>query len=515
MADPESGTFSSIFGGNTGLTYDALKNRRAIAAALAARRMKLPTTIGEGMTYFGESLNEALGNYRLNQAEQAYAAKQAALQKGLEADPEAMAPPLASGGATPSPAPPAPAGPMVSANASLDTSAGDPGAVAPGSDPGTTVFDRPPPPGAMPGSVVMADGAEGQPLPPNPPIVTDIKPRPIEPTFPPVNTAPPPSLGRTPLPADANTIPEITAPVMPPMGPRERKAFSVMNSTDDPNTKAVAKAVMDQERQRRLDAHERNVKEFDAKVQLRNAMKLQQQKATIDQPETEGRLREQEMKLRSQAEADLLKGRFGGRDPEKFFAEMDKDKAIIQTNNNALKQAALARSAIAAGVVTGFGANQRLDAERLQAWALKNGLSGNVASNTELMNAALKSMLNIAIQNIQGGDTRVTDADIKVASGTIGADPTLQLETIKKLITNNERVAREKLNDFEDRRDYYLKGTRAERNYHVPTEPTAPPQFIDNLLKNRDSETDRHEFNKRYGAGAAELEIARAKRRER
>jgi len=199
----------------------------------------------------------------------------------------------------------------------------------------------------------------------------------------------------------------------------------------------------------------------------------------------------------------------------RFFTEMDKDKTAAANTANTLTQAALARSAINAGVITGFGANQRIDMQRLQAWGLNNGLSGNLASNTEQMNAAIKSMLNIAVQNIQGGDTRVTDADIKLASGTIGADPTLQLETIKKLIANNERIAREKLNDFEDRRDYYLKGTRAERAYHVPTHQTADPRYIDALVKNKDSSADRDEFDRRFGAGAAALELARAKRRER
>ena len=33
---------SFIFGGNTGLTYEDLKKRRAIAAALAARQQRLP-----------------------------------------------------------------------------------------------------------------------------------------------------------------------------------------------------------------------------------------------------------------------------------------------------------------------------------------------------------------------------------------------------------------------------------------------------------------------------------------
>ena len=62
---------SFIFGGNTNLTYEELKKRRAIAAALAARQKGFPKNIGEGLTYLGESIGEAGLNWRLAQAEKA------------------------------------------------------------------------------------------------------------------------------------------------------------------------------------------------------------------------------------------------------------------------------------------------------------------------------------------------------------------------------------------------------------------------------------------------------------
>ena len=52
-----------------GLTFEQLKQRRAIAAALAARQRGFPKTLGEGLTYFGESLGEAIGDWRLRQME--------------------------------------------------------------------------------------------------------------------------------------------------------------------------------------------------------------------------------------------------------------------------------------------------------------------------------------------------------------------------------------------------------------------------------------------------------------
>jgi hypothetical protein len=60
---------SFIFGGGTGLTYEELKQRRAIAAALASRQRGFPKTKGEGMTYLGESIGEAMQDFALRMAE--------------------------------------------------------------------------------------------------------------------------------------------------------------------------------------------------------------------------------------------------------------------------------------------------------------------------------------------------------------------------------------------------------------------------------------------------------------
>ena len=61
---------SFIFGGNTGLTYEQLKRRRAVAAALAAQRRGFPKTVGEGLTYLGESIGDMIAERRLDAAEQ-------------------------------------------------------------------------------------------------------------------------------------------------------------------------------------------------------------------------------------------------------------------------------------------------------------------------------------------------------------------------------------------------------------------------------------------------------------
>src|SRR5262245_55321140 len=68
-----------IFGpGTNAPSYEALQRRRQIAAALASRRSKFPTNVGEGLTYFGEQLGDIIAERRTDAAERAYNERAAA-----------------------------------------------------------------------------------------------------------------------------------------------------------------------------------------------------------------------------------------------------------------------------------------------------------------------------------------------------------------------------------------------------------------------------------------------------
>src|SRR5262245_43363395 len=54
-----------------GLTYEQLKQRRAIAAAIASRSRPYPTTIGQGIASMGESFGDAIFNRQTLEAERA------------------------------------------------------------------------------------------------------------------------------------------------------------------------------------------------------------------------------------------------------------------------------------------------------------------------------------------------------------------------------------------------------------------------------------------------------------
>jgi hypothetical protein len=104
MADP----ISYIFGGNTGLTYEELKRRRAIADAVAVQKRPFPKTFGEGLTALGEGIGEGVNNYRLSAMEAEGKAKgKAEVERLLGGGdgPVVLAPDVAPAPDAPAPAP--------------------------------------------------------------------------------------------------------------------------------------------------------------------------------------------------------------------------------------------------------------------------------------------------------------------------------------------------------------------------------------------------------------------------
>ena len=74
--------YATIFGGKGMMTYEQLKARRAIAAALAARGSPYPKTLGEGFAAAGDNIAAAIENRRLEDAEKRQAAYDASVMSG-------------------------------------------------------------------------------------------------------------------------------------------------------------------------------------------------------------------------------------------------------------------------------------------------------------------------------------------------------------------------------------------------------------------------------------------------
>jgi len=197
--------FSSIFGGDTGLTYEELKRRRAIAAALASRGRGFPKTLGEGLTYFGESLGEAIADWRLRQMEE----RSKAANAGLRAPaPEDTTPPTAPDEEPATPTTPAtPATPPAPTEAPAD----------PPPAPGASVFPDPPPApvaAVEPPPEAVPVAAVAPPMPPN---VIASAARPVQT----MSFRPPPAPAdlATPEPPPERVAMVSEQPYTPPAGP--------------------------------------------------------------------------------------------------------------------------------------------------------------------------------------------------------------------------------------------------------------------------------------------------------
>lgn len=104
---------SFVTGDQSNLSLEAIKRRRAVAAALAAQKRGYPKNIGEGIASLGSDIGEMLSERRLDAQEKAYLAREnAGIQQATNptispaAAPPVAAPPVARQPAVPSPAPP-------------------------------------------------------------------------------------------------------------------------------------------------------------------------------------------------------------------------------------------------------------------------------------------------------------------------------------------------------------------------------------------------------------------------
>ena len=359
-------------------------------------------------------------------------------------------------------------------------------------------------PGGQPAPPAPVQVAQAQLQPRNPQrTVNDIQPAPAQQQYPP---------GYVPPPAERPQ----GAPVIQPT-PREVELSTwAAQQAARGNPYAAAKVAAELgalQKNREIRQNEAN-KYYEAQVARGTTLEAERTKGMMDQPKRQVEVAKEQQALADAKEKSILQSRFGGREPAAMFTEFDKEKDSAAKTVNAINQYATVRDMFDKGVITGTGQGWKVSAAKVAA-AFGITSAGDAVARTEQMQAALQSTLGLAIDTIQGSGQKVSDADMKMASGTIGGDPGMQEKAIRGIVARAEKIARSKLNEYEDQRDYYFGGTNAERRYQMPVPETAPQPHVETLLKNRSDDAAKAEFDQRFGPGAADLEIARAKRRER
>jgi len=345
--------------------------------------------------------------------------------------------------------------------------------------------------------------------------------------------------------------PQPEPPAKPGMGPIEQRMIrDYLNKDVDPRIKEAAQRQIEAERAQLAIPYENQVLKY--KADIANWQKRQEQtlgykmglpkqdaetrqaqeatrktgieadKAALDLGGYPAQLVQERLKReaevgRAQAEAEQKQEearivRRTGMPPDKLYERLDKEKASVEQTLKAQDAQQLARRAIRDGVITGYGADMKINAAKFADWAFKNGMSGDLAANTEILRAAQTSGLSEAIKTINGeGGVGVSNTDVKIAQGTAGADPNLQLKTIQSIMDRAAEINHRKIDSYEAKIDRYLSGEKAEDFYKTSGGTVVPPDKLKILLDDP-SASNKAFFNETYGPGAAELQLSRFRR---
>jgi len=320
--------------------------------------------------------------------------------------------------------------------------------------------------------------------------------------------------------------PHPTPPSKPTMGPVEQQMNrEYMNKDISPRIKAVAQQHIDAERAQRNSVYENQLKNYEIerdewkKEQEQNRdyrMKLPYQRAqTEGQYATTGKTIAETPGVAAKSESEQLDTAFKkrvGRDREPFLKEFAAEKEQAVKSASLLRNASVANEALQTGKVTsGWGAPVQLVAAQIGA-AIGSNDAKQIAIETEKYQQSIKSMISYGTMLVQGKDPRVTDSDLKQAEGVMGT-PEQQLESKKRIIAAIREDLHGKVANYEDARDYYLKGDPQHRMFEVQVPSTAPQDQVEILLKHKDNPRAIEIYDHDHGKGAAAIEIARARRR--
>jgi hypothetical protein len=320
--------------------------------------------------------------------------------------------------------------------------------------------------------------------------------------------------------------PQPEPPSKPTMGPVEQQMNrQYMNRDIDPRIKAAAQQQIDAERAQLNSIYENKLKNYE--IQRDEWKKEQEQnrdyrmKLPYQRAQTEGQYATTDKTKAeiggAQAKSDVEQMNAGfykrtGQEREPFLKSFGAEKEQITKVSGLLRNAGIADDALRSGkVASGWGAPAQLVAAQIGA-ALGSNDAKQIAYETEKHMNATKSMLSYGTMLVNGKDPRITEGDVKQAEGITGT-PEQQLESKKRIIAAIREDLHGKVSNYEDMRDYYLKGDPQHRMFEVPMPKTAPDAVTEVLIKHQNDPRAIEIYDSKYGPGAADLEIRRARRK--
>jgi hypothetical protein len=323
-----------------------------------------------------------------------------------------------------------------------------------------------------------------------------------------------------------------TPPVkMPPSGPvPDQPANALKNGAEikgeqmkqmgiqlgDPNMKEQGQFLIDKGKELRDKADADAKAAWEAKIQTERARQIQRQEAEQSQS-----LRQQQLD-KATAEANVAKAgdiitKNTGLPAQAVMEDFKARQSGADRDVSLIRNARIAKQMLETGVVSGLGANLQLDLARAKAlWG--NIPADELATRSQRALAATKAMVGYGLNQLQPGDTRVTNGDQIVATGIIGGDPSQQLQSRKDLVNTVIQDSNRRVGEYERRHGIAFEGTPAGEMYRLRTDPIHDDPKVAQgalqiLLANPGDDHNRQMFDKHFGPGSAELEIVRAERR--
>ena len=203
---------------------------------------------------------------------------------------------------------------------------------------------------------------------------------------------------------------------------------------------------------------------------------------------------------------EALRKQYGNLPQAEVIKRVAESKDTADKSVTAFNAIRTARSALDAGAITGFGANQRLD------WAKLNQLMGlgdrgSEIANTEVfrssMAPAVASMLKATV-----GTTQISNTDRDFAEKAAGGQITLDAASIKRLLDVSHRLSLETMGKHQTTMDaIYRDNPQAQALFGV--DPPAPQHHIERLIQNKDNPEYIKDFDAKYYRGAAQRIINR------
>ena len=490
-----------FFSGN--MSLEEIKRRRAIASALASRARGFPKTIGEGLTYFGESIADAMQERRLTAAEKDYndrynkaagvpgAGDTLPVVPGPAAgvSPEVLPPPAATAAVTPpppamarpSPLPPAPAGPMAGAVPSGDRAditralamrnpamaemiaqIGGQGVPPPG--PMVTAnASLAPLPTSTAGAVPAGPAPDGTTIAEegNPATVTSaIKPMQMAQVRPPAASVQPTATpGGTLEPVIPESLPRPAAPMRSErLTPNEAYRADVLRRfPGDPRAIQEFNLAKELGSKAREAEYERQKAEHDIQMRAYEARETARQNAITNRDENRQKLAKGAADLTAAQDAEQARI-YGGNLPAPVakVLEESKEKAALSTGAiEAVNNARIAQQY----AVSGFGADSKLLYYRAKAQT-GDKEAQRIVQASETYKANLVPIMQQMLKSLAGKDISTKELDF--IRSVSGADLSLDKESADRMLTIAEKVARQDVDSHRDTVETMIRGQREE-----------------------------------------------------